>query len=1353
MSSDPQRQRNFFSFLLSRKVPPIPLEEERRYYPESTANIFSRIFFWWLLPILKTGYKRTLDYKDLYLLTEELSVDHAAEKFWGIYISNLTKRDLKNKNFSGIRDIWRFILPEDSICVVSLFQLYSVHITLSVSLVALSYTCTSLNTLLSRELIRYVENRGTEGSIGRGIGFSIGTALLSFLSGVLQNHGMHQGMMTGARCKALLTRTMVDKALRLSLKSQRIYPSGNIVSMIGADLSRIDKAFTFFPVAASFLVPLVISIVVLLVNIGVASLVSIALLFIFLFVLIFATSKMVTLRRSANKYTDKRLKLIQEVINNLKMIKLYSWEIPYYEQIARVRKSEMFITLKVQTILNTIMAISMSFGTVISTVAFLVLYGIKKNDRSPANIFSSLSLFNMLSQIVYMLPQAMNACGDAYVGLKRVDKFMQREEIESETTESETIESESSSEKRNKGYSLIIENAIFSYGTNDGCEENENNEDKTSSQQESKSKDLRINHLKIHEGSFIAVVGPTGSGKTSLLNAISGFMPCVSGTRQVHGSISYCCEPWIQNATVRENILFGREFHQRKYSDVITSCSLWKDFEEMEYSDFTEVGERGITLSGGQKARVSLARALYTGRDIFLLDDVLSAVDAKVGNDIMKNCFLNYLKDKTRIMATNHTNMLMYADTIIFINSNGTIDSGSVEYLIDKNKEFRDFMSLSTTEGYEKAGEGEEEESIEVEEKEEKEKEMAFSTNDARTKALSEYLGSKSMGENKLIQTENTSVNRLGIKVYSEYAKFGSGKLTLPGWCLLFFVSTIFATFSQLFVNVWLSFWVKQKFLISVGEYIGIYVMFTCLTVILLLLELLSLVYLSNTASLNLHIKGFKNILFTPMSFLDTTPVGRILNRFSRDTEVLDNEIGNFMRLFTFSFAQIIGIIILCIIYMPWFAIAVPILFVVFLVVVSFYQASSREIKRIESVQRSFVYSKFTEILNGMQTLKIYDREDFFCNQLNTSIDRTNEAYFISIANQRWLGVHITSIGSVFVLLIALLCVNSILNIDASSTGVVLSYVLQIVSSLVILVRSGTQFENNMNSAERLQEYAEKLPKEAPYILTEINVPPSWPNSGSIKFEDVSMRYRPGLPLVLKNVSLSVAHSEKVGVCGRTGAGKSSIISCLFRLSELANGRILIDGVDISTVGLHKLRSKMSIIPQDPMLFEGDIRRNLDPFATCDDITLIDALEKVGLISEKDASMMKNDIQVSSKFALNQEVKEGGQNFSLGEKQLISFARALVKESKVLILDEATSSVDYHADARIQNSLKNDFNHCTVICIAHRLKSIINYDKILVLENGYACEFDSPLNLYRKGGMFREMCEKSHISEIDFIEP
>lgn len=1352
MGSDSQSQRNFFSFLLSRKIPPIPLEEERRYYPESTTNLFSRIFFWWLLPILKTGYKRTLDYKDLYLLTEELQVDYAAKKFWDIYNLNLTRRHMNDKNFNGIRDIWRLILPGDAICVVSLFQLYSIHITLSVSLVALSYTCTSLNTLLSRELIRFVENRGMEGSIGRGIGFSIGTAILSFLAGVLQNHGMHQGMMTGARCKALLTRAIVDKALRLSLKSQRIYPSGNIVSMIGADLSRIDKAFGFFPVAASFLVPLVISIVVLLVNIGVASLVSIALLFIFLFVLVFATSKMITLRRSVNKYTDKRLKLIQEVINNLKMIKLYSWEIPYYEQIALVRKSEMFITLKVQTLLNTIMALSMSFGTVISTVAFLVLYGIKKNNRSAANIFSSLSLFNMLSQIVYMLPQAMNACGDAYVGLKRVDKFMQCEEIESNTVENETS-SESSSEKRNKGYSLIIENAIFSYGTNDGCEKNENNKDKATPQQESKNKDLRISHLKIYEGSFIAVVGLTGSGKTSLLNAISGFMPYVSGMRQVQGSISYCCEPWIQNATVRENILFGREFDRDKYNDVITCCSLWKDLEEMEYSDFTEVGERGITLSGGQKARVSLARALYTDRDIFLLDDVLSAVDAKVGNDIMKNCFLDYLKDKTRIMATNHTNMLKYVDTVIFMNSDGTTDSGSVEYLNDNNKEFRDFISLLTTEVYENMGEGGEGESIEVEEKEEKEIDIAFSTNDARTKALNEYVASKSTDENKLIRTENTTTNRLGIKVYSGYAKFGSGKLTLPGWCLFFFTSTILATFSQLFVNVWLSFWVRQKFLISVGEYIGIYVMFTFLTVIFLVLELLSLVYLSNTASLNLHIKGFKNILFTPMSFLDTTPVGRILNRFSRDTEVLDNEIGNFMRLFTYSFSLIIGIIILCIIYMPWFAIAVPILLILFLVVVSFYQASSREVKRIESVQRSFIYSKFTEILNGMQTLKIYDREDFFCNQLNILIDRTNEAYFISIANQRWIGVHITSIGSVFVLLIALLCVNSIFDIDAASTGVVLSYVIQMVLLLVILVRSGTQFENNMNSAERLQEYAEELPEEAPYVLTEINVPPSWPTSGSIEFEDVSMRYRPGLPLVLKNVSLSVTHSEKVGVCGRTGAGKSSIISCLFRLSELANGRIIIDGVDISTVGLHKLRSQMSIIPQDPMLFEGDIRRNLDPFATCEDITLIEALKKVGLISEKDASMMKEDIQVPSKFALNQQVKEGGQNFSLGEKQLISFARALVKESKVLILDEATSSVDYHADARIQNSLKNDFNHCTVICIAHRLKSIINYDKILVLENGHVHEFDSPLNLYKKGGMFRDMCEKSHILESDFIEP
>lgn len=482
--------------------------------------------------------------------------------------------------------------------------------------------------------------------------------------------------------------------------------------------------------------------------------------------------------------------------------------------------------------------------------------------------------------------------------------------------------------------------------------------------------------------------------------------------------------------------------------------------------------------------------------------------------------------------------------------------------------------------------------------------------------------------------------------------------------------------------------------------------------------------------------------------------MGRILNRFTKDTDVIDNEIGDQLRFFFFTCANIIGVLVLCIVYLPWFAIAVPFLGFVFVAVSNYYQASSREIKRLEAIQRSFVYNNFNEVLGGMPTIKAYGATDRFLHKNGMFIDNMNEAYYITIANQRWLGIHLDLIACAFALLIALLCVNRVFKIGASSVGLLLSYVLQIVGQLSMLIRTYTQLENEMNSVERITSYAFFLPQEAAYNVIETQPPQDWPQDGKIAFEDVSLAYRPGLPYVLKNLSFNVKATEKIGICGRTGAGKSSIMTALFRLSELSKGRIVIDGIDIGTLGLQELRSKLSIIPQDPVLFQGNIRKNLDPFGQNPDEKLWNALKNTGLIPADKFEQIKRQSKQDEnlhKFHLDQNVEDEGSNFSLGEKQLIAFARALVRELKVLILDEATSSVDYETDDKIQSTIVNEFSQCTILCIAHRLKTILNYDKILVLDKGELQEYDTPWKLFnKKNSIFQQMCEKSNIVSDDF---
>lgn len=1215
---------------------------------------------------MTVGYKRTLQEEDLFVLPEEMTIQHVTEEFHRQYKTQLAQRPHN--------PVW--------LCAWTLFQTFRSSYLLACIFMILANLGSTLNPLLTRHLITYVQKRaqGKEESVGKGVGYAIGSALIVCFSGLAMNHCYQRAMMVGATCKAVLTKVIIEKSFRLNRESRREYPPGRITAMLGADIARVDIAVGFLPVLVAFPVALIISIVILVINIGVSSLVGVALVLFFMAVLTYCSQLLMVFRIRANKYTDARISYIQEILFNMKIIKFFSWEAPYYQQVLRERKKEVLTVAKMQTVRNLLMAGSMSFTTISSMAAFLVLYSVRGTNNA-AGIFSSLSLFNVLAQQVYVLPVVVASASDAYIAVTRINKFLCTDE------EQEQAIQEITDEKK-----AICLNGNFSWG----------------------HFELDAD-LSISRGELVIITGIIGSGKTSLLNAIAGLMPQTSGSRRMGGSCLFCGVPWIQNASVRDNILFGLPYDEQKYKEVIKACSLEADLAALPAGQNTEIGERGINISGGQKARICLARAVYADNEIILMDDVLSAVDAKVGRDIMNNCILGILKGKTRVLATHQLSLIQAADKVVFV-SEGKIDVGSIKEL-QRNPGFVQLMNHATTG---------------TEDSEDNKENVAASLERA---------------DGTLMRKEDRAVNSLDFSVYKSYMKLGSGIFTLWGWIATYLVNTALATFCLLFSSTWLSFWVERKFVMSNGRYIGLYVMFCLLTVVFLVNELMSLVYLTNTASYKLHNKGLGRILHTPMRYLDTTPLGRVMNRFSRDTEVLDNEVGNQLRIVSFSLSSIIGVLILCIVYLPWFAIAIPLLVFAFVALASYYQASAREVKRLESTQRSYVYSIFGEILSGMDTIKIYRMQSRFLNRVNYVVDKMNEAYFITITNQRWLGVQLTVVSSVFALIVALLCVNRVFNVSPASVGLLLSYVLQITQQMVQMMRSLTQVENQMNSVERLNQYALHLEQEAPFKLGEL--PDGWPAAGAIEFQNASLSYRPGLPLVLKDLSFSIRGGEKVGICGRTGAGKSSIMNALFRINELESGTISIDGIDISKIGLEDLRTRLSIIPQDAVLFVGTIRRNLDPFNQHTNHTLLEALKKANLVSEDEKQHMAAGGLGHHRFHLDHLVEENGDNYSLGEKQLISLARALVRKTSILILDEATSSVDYETDGKIQATIDTEFRSQTVLSIAHRLKTILSCDRVLVLDQGRVAEFGAPLALYQSGGIFREMCIKSHIGPAE----
>ncbi|KAJ8122554.1 hypothetical protein ONZ43_g1280 [Nemania bipapillata] len=1349
--------------LLWGPIPPVPKEKQESR--EATAGFFSRLTFQWMAPLMNVGYKRPLEHGDLWKVNPKRAADLMATK-----CSEAFQRRVKNGDkyplLWAVHETFFWEFWAGGLCqlVASIFQV--------------------LSPFVLRFLIAFAQdawNNKQNGQppppIGRGIGLVLGVTFMQIFQSLGTNHFIYRGMMIGGQVRAVLISLIFEKSMVISGRAKAGgkattsdtsegkaedgrkddkkdekpqadniagksgvagdgvgWSNGRVVNLMSVDTYRLDQSSALFHIVWTAPIQCIITLVVLLINLSYSALAGFAVLVVGVPALTRAIRSLFRRRGLINKVTDQRVSLTQEILQSVRFVKYFGWEAAFLKRLGEVRDREIHGIQVLLAIRNAINSVSLSLPIYASFLSFIT-YSLTDHGLGPAEVFSSLALFNGLRLPLNLLPLVIGNIVDAWSSMKRIQDFMLSEEQEDAAVFEPEIEN--AVEMRKASFTWERTPTQLNYqATGTGkmgaskkgnkrptkneksAETLESNSDMASTVVEDREPfKLEDLSLAIGRKELIAVIGSVGSGKTSLLAALAGDMRKTSGEVVLGASRAFCPQyAWIQNASVRKNILFGKDMNREWYKEVIKACALQPDLDMLPDGDATEIGERGITVSGGQKQRLNIARAIYFDADIVLMDDPLSAVDAHVGRHIMDNAILGLLKDKCRILATHQLWVLNRCDRVVWMDGGKIRAVNTFDRLMESEPGFKHLMETTAvaekTEGGKESVEG----------------------------PLAEKGKKKKKKAQGLMQVEERAVASVPWSVYASYVR-ASGSIFNALWV---FLVLIIAQGGNIATSLWLSYWTADRFGYSEAVYIGVYAALGTSQAIFLFIFSIMLTIFGTRASKALLQQAVRRTLRAPMSFFDTTPLGRITNRFSRDVDVMDNNLMDAMRMYFLTMVTIISVFALIIAFFHYFAIALVPLAIIFVLAASYYRSSAREVKRFESVLRSVVFAKFSEGILGTATIRAYGLQKRFVDDLRNSIDDMNSAYYLTFSNQRWLSVRLDLIGNLLVFTTGILVVTSRFSVPPSIGGLVLSYILSIVQMLQFTVRQLAEVENGMNAVERLLHYGTQLEEEAPEHT--IDVRPSWPEKGEIIFDNVEMRYRTNLPLVLKGLSMHVNGGERVGIVGRTGAGKSSIVSTIFRLVEISGGRITIDGVDIATIGLYDLRSRLAIIPQDPTLFRGTVRSNLDPFSEHSDLELWSALRQADLVSA-DAGPTDKD---PGRIHLDSVVEEDGLNFSLGQRQLMALARALVRGSRIIVCDEATSSVDMETDDKIQKTMAAGFKGRTLLCIAHRLRTIIGYDRICVMDAGRIAELGTPLELWEiNDGIFRGMCERSGIRQED----
>ncbi|XP_006879633.1 PREDICTED: multidrug resistance-associated protein 4 [Elephantulus edwardii] len=1111
----------------------------------------------------------------------------------------------------------------------------------------------------------------------------------------------------GMRLRVAMCHMIYQKALRLSNTAMGKTTTGQIVNLLSNDVNKFDQVTIFLHFLWAGPLQAVAVTALLWMEIGISCLAGMAVLIILLPLQSCFGKLFSSLRSKTATFTDVRIRTMNEVITGIQIIKMYAWEKSFADLITSLRRKEVAKVLRSSYLRGMNLASFFVASKIIVFVTFTT-YVLLGNVITASRVFVAVTLYGAVRLTVTLFfPSAIERVSEAVVSIRRIKNFLLLDEI-----------SQRNIQLPPDGKTIVNVQDLTAFW------------DKAS-----ESPTLQDMSFTVRPQELLTVVGPVGAGKSSLLSAVLGELSPSHGLVSVQGSIAYVSQqPWVFSGTVRSNILFGKKYEKERYEKVIKACALKKDLQLLEDGDLTVIGDRGATLSGGQKARINLARAVYQDADIYLLDDPLSAVDAEVSRHLFEQCICQTLHEKITILVTHQLQYLKAASQILILKDGKVVQKGTyMEFL----KSGVDFGSLLKKEI------------------EEPEHSSAPGTPTLRSRTFSESsVWSQQSSRPSLkdgvqeaqtteepqvtMPEESRSEGKVGFKAYKNYFAAGSH------WCIIIFLFLLNAAAQVFFVlqDWWLSYWANEQSALNatingnrtetldLNWYLGIYAGLTVATVLFGIARSLLVFYILVNSSQNLHNKMFESILKAPVLFFDRNPIGRILNRFSKDIGHMDDLLPLTFLDFIQTFLQVVGVVAVAVAVIPWIAIPLVPLAVVFFILRRYFLETSRDVKRLESTTRSPVFSHLSSSLQGLWTIRAYRAEERFQELFDAHQDLHSEAWFLFLTTSRWFAVRLDAICAIFVIVIAFGSLILAKTLDAGQVGLSLSYALTLMGMFQWCVRQSAEVENMMISVERVIEYTD-LEKEAPWEYPK-RPPPTWPHEGVIVFDNVNFTYSLDGPLVLKHLTALVKSREKVGIVGRTGAGKSSLISALFRLSE-PEGKIWIDKILTTEIGLHDLRKKMSIIPQEPVLFTGTMRKNLDPFNEHTDEELWNALKEVQLKEAIEDLPAKMDT----------ELAESGSNFSVGQRQLVCLARAILKKNRILIIDEATANVDPRTDELIQKKIREEFAHCTVLTIAHRLNTIIDSDKIMVLDSGRLKEYDEPyVLLQNRESLFYKMVQQ-----------
>ncbi|XP_059177498.1 multidrug resistance-associated protein 1-like [Physella acuta] len=1198
-------------------------------------------------------------------------------------------------------------------------------------------------------------------------GYLLATALFlsSVLSQIIYESYIFQCNLTTIRVRAALVSAIYRKTLSLCTEARQAMSSGEVIQLISKDVDTVytmlDEGFLLIEAP----IELLVGFIMIYYTVGIAVFAALATL-VFLFTLKLIGSRLqLQCEEELRGAADRRMKITSQVFAGIKVLKLYAWEEAFKSRMNDIRRDELKAVFKFNFLrfATTFAWTGAFFWLTFFTFLTYVLVD-QENHLNASVVFVTISYLGIVRRASNCFSYSLDYVISGFVSSRRLIKYLDFKDIEKSTAD------QASSHMANDD-AVEITDGNFGWTSNS-------------------EPTLKNICLQVPKGSLVAVVGMVGSGKSSLLSAILGEMVVHSGHVNNQGTIGYIPqEAWIQHNTLRENILFGSEMRDDEYTEVIKACALGPDLEVLPSGDDTEIGENGINLSGGQKQRVSLARAVYHKSDIYLLDDPLSAVDSHVGRHIFDHVIgkNGLLKNKTRVLVTHGLQWLPEVDRVFVMTDGQCTEQGSFEELMSHNGPFSQFLSQylsqqqAQTEGI-KIRDGnvnlkDEEESISINELENEEtrkdifkrlvsiescKSDVITDNDYELKKHFEenkqakFVKQESMkvveaeefdASSKLIQEEEIASGRVSWSVYTSFWK-SMGYFSISVMSLLFLSCFVF----ELVAGFWLSYWVDSPLLNNHSlpahsperhaeniYYVSIYSIWGILETVVVIIFTIIKAFRQRRVAKNIYERLISSILTSPIQFFDTTPIGRVLSRVSKDMGVVDLTLVLWMEIWLHSIFAILCMIVAIIINMPvYLAVIIPVV-LLFYFIEKLYLPTSCQLRRLERKGLSPILSHTSESFAGRSVICAFREEERFIKEAEEKVDFFQQKTYSSMACERWLSMRLGVISDVLVLVAGILCVAYRDQLSPGLIGLSMSMALTVTGNMQLQVRVASLLEMDIVSVERILQYI-NLPSEAPRHLPCPGYTQHWPQTGDIIFKDVCVQYRKGLDLVLKKISFHVQDGEKVGIVGRTGAGKSSLLLTLFRLVEPCDGQIFIDGLDISKLGLYDLRQKLTILPQDPVLFTGTLRTNLDPFDEFQEKEIWTSLEHCHL-----KSFVKNLPE-----GLDYEVGEGGTNLSIGQRQLVCLGRALLRKTKILVLDEATAAVDVETDELIQKTIRSEFQGCTVLTIAHRLNTVMDYDRILVLDKGRVAEFDSPAVLLNDvNSLFYKMSAESQALRLN----